>query len=112
MSWANGLWPGTCTMLADGEFPNGENGFAFLPIYTGCQPETFCLMLNFSECPREEMPSKLSDILEEETDEKYNLSQKACSGILKRADKRGKELPAILRAALEKQAGTISNGNT
>ena len=49
-------------------------------------------------------PTKLSDILEEGTvDKRYYLSAKACRGILNRADKRGKELPEILRAALENQ---------
>lgn len=56
-------------------------------------------------------PTKLSDILEVDADAKYNLSAKACRGILRRADKRGKELPEILKAALEGQAddGTETN---
>jgi hypothetical protein len=32
--------------------------------------------------------------------EKYSLSAKACRGILRRAEKRGKELPDMLREAL------------
>ena len=35
---------------------------------------------------------------------KYCLSPKACRGILQRASKRGKELPPLLKAALERQA--------
>lgn len=35
---------------------------------------------------------------------KYYLSQKACLGILRRASARGKELPEVLRLALERQA--------
>jgi hypothetical protein len=35
--------------------------------------------------------------------EKYYLSRKACQGILRRAQARGKELPEILRATLEAQ---------
>ena len=35
---------------------------------------------------------------------KYYLSAKACLGILRRAEKRGKELPEILRLALERQS--------
>lgn len=42
----------------------------------------------------------LSDILEDDPDEKYNLSWKACYGILKRAQNRGKELPLPLDEAL------------
>lgn len=36
--------------------------------------------------------------------EKYYLSPKACQGILRRAAARGKELPEMLKTALEKQA--------
>ena len=42
----------------------------------------------------------LSDILEESPDQKYSLSPRACSGILRRAEKRGRELPEALRLAL------------
>lgn len=42
----------------------------------------------------------LSDVLEENPDEKYNLSWRACYGILNRAMKRGKELPPALYIAL------------
>ena len=44
----------------------------------------------------------LSDILETGSlPERYYLSPKACQGILRRAEKRGKELPPMLRGALE-----------
>ena len=39
-----------------------------------------------------------------EVPEKYYLSPKACQGILRRASVRGKELPEVLRTALERQA--------
>lgn len=42
----------------------------------------------------------LSDVLEEDPDEKYNLSWRACFGILRRAETRGKELPPALYIAL------------
>ena len=45
--------------------------------------------------------ASLSEILESETSEKYYLSPKACRGILRRAAKRGKELPPHLAAALK-----------
>ena len=48
--------------------------------------------------------SFLSQILQENVPEKYYLSQRACSGILRRASARGKELPELLKRALEKQA--------
>ena len=37
-------------------------------------------------------------------DEPYWLSAKACAGILRRASRRGKELPEALKAALESRA--------
>lgn len=44
----------------------------------------------------------LSDILETgDVPQRYFLSAKACAGILRRAEKRGKDLPAPLRAALQ-----------
>lgn len=46
----------------------------------------------------------LSRILQEQVPEKYSLSPRACQGILLRAAKRGKELPEVLKAALERQA--------
>lgn len=48
-------------------------------------------------------PTLLSDILEEDADPKYNLSSKACKGILNRASKRGKRLPEVLEEALKNQ---------
>jgi cytidylate kinase len=45
----------------------------------------------------------LSQILEANAPEKYYLSAKACEGILRRAERRGKQLPEILKIALEQQ---------
>ena len=59
----------------------------------------------FWESPKEENASRLSQILEDTAHPKYSLSAKACLGILRRAEKRGKELPSELREALEWQAG-------
>ena len=47
--------------------------------------------------------SRLSEILQTEVSEKYYLSARACEGILRRADKRGKELPEVLKKALTDQ---------
>ena len=43
----------------------------------------------------------LSQILQSNATARYYLSQKACAGILRRAEKRGKELPTALRQALQ-----------
>ena len=62
-----------------------------------------CLTPNFGESPNEENASTLSQILQAGVPERYYLSPKACQGILRRASVRGKELPEILRIALERQ---------
>ena len=56
---------------------------------------------NTGECPRDEKESTLSQILQANAPERYCLSAKACEGILRRAERRGKALPQILRDALE-----------
>ena len=58
-----------------------------------------------TQCLKEDVVSSLSDILEiGDVPPKYYLSQKACLGILRRAERRGKELPKILKIALTVQA--------
>ena len=63
-------------------------------------------MHSFGECPREENVSLLSQILEDNPPQKYCLSEKACQGILNRANKRGKKLPEILEQALIRQSAS------
>ncbi|CAK7012910.1 MAG: hypothetical protein DELT_03230 [Desulfovibrio sp.] len=58
----------------------------------------------FGECPSVAVVSRLSQILEDTPHPKYYLSAKACLGILRRAEKRGKELPEVLRTALIRQS--------
>ena len=48
--------------------------------------------------------SRLSQILEVNPLPKYNLTAKACLGILRRAERRGKDLPKLLKAALIRQS--------
>lgn len=57
--------------------------------------------LSIGESPSVARESILSQILQENAPEKYFLSAKACLGILRRAEKRGKELPKMLKEALE-----------
>lgn len=59
---------------------------------------------NTGESPKEESVSFLSQILEVDAPRKYYLSARACEGILRRAEKRGKELPPLLNEVLEYQA--------
>ncbi len=71
-------------------------------------------LLNTGVAPRNPAYASLSDILEPQSDPKYYLSKTACSGILRRADEREKELPEELKGALMAQAGLapIQNMNS
>ena len=58
--------------------------------------------LNISEWPNDAAVCSLSQILETgPIPQRFFLSAKACQGILRRAEKRGKELPEMLKRALE-----------
>ena len=70
---------------------------------------------SFGEYPSEERESHLSQILEKEqlptySLKKYHLSPRACMGILTRAERRGKQLPEMLRQALIRQATPLKSG--
>ena len=56
---------------------------------------------NTGECPSVARESTLWQILQADAPEKYYLSARACEGILRRAERRGKALPPMLREALE-----------
>ena len=60
---------------------------------------------NTSESLSDAVESSLSEILQVDAPEKYSLSAKACNGILRRAEKRGKTLPPMLRDALTEVIG-------
>ena len=72
---------------------------------------TGCLMLNTSVWPKDVKECFLSDVLEiGSLPQKYYLSPKACQGILRRAESRGKILPIALQKALQATAATIQQG--
>lgn len=64
------------------------------------------LTLNMQEWHSDAVACLLSDILETTGDQlqRFCLSQRACAGILRRADKRGKKLPELLDQALRQTA--------
>jgi hypothetical protein len=65
-------------------------------------------MPNTLEWPNAAAVCSLSSILEQDVPQKYYLSARACAGILRRAEKRGKQLPDMLKQALllQSTAGT------
>jgi len=69
---------------------------------SGMGGPTECLTLRTSESHSGAVVSSLSDILETgDLPQRYYLSKRACAGLLARAKKREKILPARLKAALE-----------
>ena len=81
---------------------------------SGMGSPTECWTLNISEWPSAAVVCSLSDILETgDVPQRYFLSAKACEGILRRAEKRGKRLPDALKRALEQGAiGTTEATHT
>jgi hypothetical protein len=74
---------------------------------SGMGSHTGFLTLNISECHKDADVCSLSDVLEiGEVPPKYYLSQKACAGILRRAEVRGKTLPIALQKALQATVAT------
>lgn len=63
-----------------------------------------CMTRNTGESPNVAVVSRLSQILEVTPQGKYSLSAKACQGILRRAERRGKDLPETLKAVLLMQS--------
>lgn len=60
---------------------------------------------NISEWPNDASVCSLSQVLEKDSiPAKYFLSPKACAGILRRAENRKRQLPPLLREALERVA--------
>jgi hypothetical protein len=59
--------------------------------------------INIEEWPNDASIKNRSEVLQptSEVDERFFLSPKACSGILRRAVKRGKTLPPKLKEAME-----------
>lgn len=105
LSWeTDGALLGGRTTRSIGEFRSVESGYVCSLTSMDGRQEIFSLRLNTSEKPYRTIPSKLSEILETAPDRKYDLSPRACQGILNRADRRGKELPETLKNALIAQS--------
>lgn len=101
-SATDGALLGEHTTPNTGEFHSADGVSAWWSILTDTQQGTSSL--NVSEEPNVPVDTKLSQILEENPDPKYNLTPKACAGILRRAERRGKKLPEALKTVLELQS--------
>jgi hypothetical protein len=95
--WCGRTSPASCRSTTDGRL----EPFSGCWSNSGMGSPTEFLTLNISEYPSDGVASSLSDILETgELPQRYYLSGTACRGILRRAEKRGKELPEALKSAL------------
>ena len=99
--------PAFCRRTEDGRWEPLSGGWR----NSGMGSPGECWTLSMSEWTDTLVPSPsaagvslLSDILVETRDvpAKFYLSQRACEGILRRAEKRGKALPPMLEAALRR----------
>lgn len=107
--WYGRTSPASCRRLEDGTLEPYSGAWS----NSGMGSPTECLTLSTSEWTGLDGLSlndagvcSLSDILETgDVPQRFYLTPKACLGILRRAGKRGKELPPQLRRALEAVAG-------
>lgn len=103
-SATDGASHGERTTPNTGEFHSADGVSAWWSILT--DPLQGISSLNVSEEPNLLVYTKLSQILEENPDPKYNRTPKACAGILRRAERRGKKLPEVLKAVLLMQSAS------
>ena len=93
--------PASCHQTADGTLEPSSGCWG----NSGMGSPTGFLTLNTSEWPNDAAVCSLSDTLETgDLPQRYFLSPKACAGILRRAEKRGKDLPEQLARALQAAA--------
>jgi hypothetical protein len=98
VGWYGKTSPVSCRRMEDGTLVPLSEGWS----NSGISRPGECLTLSTSEYPSDVAVCSLSQVLETgEIPQKFYLSQKACSGILRRAEKRGKTLPEPLEAALK-----------
>ena len=95
--WCGRTSPVSCRLMEDERLEPSSGCWSS----AGMGSPTEFSTLNILEYPSDGVASSLSDILEiGEVPQRYYLTSRACRGILRRAEKRGKELPEALRSAL------------
>jgi len=105
VGWSGRTSPAFCPPMEDGTLAPSSEGWQS----AGMGSHTGCLTLSISEWPKDASVCSLSDILETGTvPQRFFLSSTACKGILRRAEKRGKELPPQLLTALR----SVAQGTT
>ena len=95
--WFGRTSPAYCHQTQDGILEPSLEGWG----NSGMGSHIECLTLNILEWPSAAAVCSLSDVLEAgSVPQRFFLSATACRGILRRAEKRGKQLPEALRVAL------------
>ena len=99
------VWENVPGVLSSG----GGEDFAKGWLNSGMGSPTEFLTLSISEWHSDAAVCLLLDVLEiGEVPQRYFLTPQACQGILRRSEKRGKELPSMLRKSLEHCAQEIT----
>ncbi len=102
---ASRMSPASCRRMEDGILAPSSGRWRS----SGTGGPTGSTTLSTSVWPSDGSVCSLSRILETGAlPQRYFLSPKACAGILRRAGRRGKSLPAALEDALRAQAGTLA----
>ena len=103
--WYGRTSPVSCRQTEDGTLvpSSGSWGTSGMGSPTGFLTLSLCEWTATGvPSPSDDSVCSLSDVLETgEVPQRYFLSARACAGILRRAEKRGKSPPPFLRAALE-----------
>lgn len=98
VGWFGRTSPASCRSTTDGRLEPCSEGWQ----NAGMGSPTAFLTLSTSGWPSDGGVCSLSAILETgDVPQRFYLSARACRGILRRAEKRGKTLPVALRQALE-----------
>jgi len=101
--WSGRTCPAYCPAQEDGTLAPSSGAWA----NSGMGGPTESLTLSTSEWPSDGAACSLSQVLEDgNVPRRFYLSGTACRGILRRAEKRGKQLPRPLQAALTAVAQT------
>ena len=106
--WCGRTSPASCRLTTDARLEPSSGCWS----NSGMGSPIEFLTLNTLEYPSDGAASSLSDVLETgELPQRYYLSGRACRGILRRAEKRGKTLPpplahALMAVAAQEQTST------
>jgi len=107
--WFGRTSPASCHQTKDGILRPSSLGWQ----NSGMGSPSEFLTLNTSEFPSDGVACSLSQILEDgNVPQRYFLSVRACAGILRRAENRGKTLPVQLAEALSRAASEPPTSTT